>query len=181
MRKPWDCIAMAQSSTSRRTRQSGGVVCGGTFACSTSAPPKITGATRQFTTKITTPDSRSISTMTAFLLKPPLRHQNARKSTDMAFCLLRFEVAVAICKLNYHGPVGIQEPALSTAEKRDLVERIEKRFYEWHINCCDITKPFDWVSAAWARLMLSKMWLAVSNPLHPQDTTDGDASLTRSL
>ncbi|PNP51411.1 hypothetical protein THARTR1_07957 [Trichoderma harzianum] len=96
--------------------------------------------------------------------------------TDMTFCLLRFEVAVAIRKLNYHGPVGSQEPALSTAEKRDFVERTEKRFYERYINCCDITKPFDWVSAAWARLMLSKMWLAVSNPLHPQDTTDGAAS-----
>ncbi|KAJ4858045.1 fungal specific transcription factor domain-containing protein [Trichoderma breve] len=98
--------------------------------------------------------------------------------TDMTFCLLRFEVAVAIRKLNYHGPVGNQEPALSTVEKRDFVERIEKRFYERYINCCDITKPFDWVSAAWARLMLSKMWLAVSNPLHLQDTADGAASLS---
>ncbi|KAL6800972.1 fungal-specific transcription factor domain-containing protein [Trichoderma sp. SZMC 28013] len=104
---------------------------------------------------------------------PPLR----QGITDMTFCLLRFEVAVAIRKLNYLGPVGSQEPPLSTAEKRDFVERIEKRFYERYINCCDITKPFDWVSAAWARLMLSKMWLAVSNPLHPQDTTDGAASL----
>ncbi|PTB35026.1 hypothetical protein M441DRAFT_52468 [Trichoderma asperellum CBS 433.97] len=97
--------------------------------------------------------------------------------TDMTFCLLRFEVAVAISKLNYHGPVGSQEPALSTAEKCDLVETIEKRFYERYINRCDITKPFDWVSAAWARLMLSKMWLAVSNPLHPQDDIDGAAPL----
>ncbi|KAK4073254.1 transcriptional regulator family: Fungal Specific TF [Trichoderma aggressivum f. europaeum] len=97
--------------------------------------------------------------------------------TDMTFCLLRFEVAVAIRKLNYHGPVGTQEPPLSTAEKRDFVEKIEKRFHERYINCCDITKPFDWVSAAWARLMLSKMWLAVSNPLHPQDITDGATSL----
>ncbi|KKP05754.1 fungal specific transcription factor domain-containing protein [Trichoderma harzianum] len=96
--------------------------------------------------------------------------------TDMTFCLLRFEVAVAIRKLNYHGPVGSQELALSTVEKREFVEGIEKRFYERYINCCDITKPFDWVSAAWARLMLFKMWLAVSNPLHPQDNADGAAS-----
>ncbi|UKZ80181.1 hypothetical protein TrVFT333_007938 [Trichoderma virens FT-333] len=97
--------------------------------------------------------------------------------TDITFCLLRFEVAVAIRKLNYHGPVGSPEPVLSTAEKRDLVETIEKRFYERYINRCDITKPFDWVSAAWARLMLSKMWLAVSNPLHPQDAIDSAAAL----
>ncbi|KAL7906614.1 fungal-specific transcription factor domain-containing protein [Trichoderma velutinum] len=97
--------------------------------------------------------------------------------TDMTFCLLRFEVAVAIRKLNYHGPIGSQEPALSTTGKRGLVETIEKRFYERYINRCDITKPFDWVSAAWARLMLSKMWLAVSNPLHPQDAVDGAAPL----
>ncbi|KAL7935999.1 fungal-specific transcription factor domain-containing protein [Trichoderma chlorosporum] len=97
--------------------------------------------------------------------------------TDMTFCLLRFEVAVAIRKLNYHGPVGSQEPVLSTAEKRAFVETIEKRFHERYIDRCDITKPFEWVSAAWARLMLSKMWLAVSNPLHPQDAIDGVASL----
>jgi hypothetical protein len=97
--------------------------------------------------------------------------------TDMTFCLLRFEVAVAISKLNYHGPIGSQEPVLSTAEKCGLVETIEKRFYERYINRCDITKPFDWVSAAWARLMLSKMWLAVSNPLRPQDDIDGATPL----
>ncbi|KAM5358154.1 hypothetical protein ACJZ2D_015542 [Fusarium nematophilum] len=92
--------------------------------------------------------------------------------SDMIFCLLRFEVAVAIRRLNYPAPVGSHEPELSAGQKRRMVEAVEKHFYERYIHRCDITKPFDWVSATWARLMLAKMWLAVSNPLQPQDSDD---------
>lgn len=84
--------------------------------------------------------------------------------SDMTFCLLRFEVSVAIRKLNYPAAIGSQESALSAAEKRSMVEGVEKHFYNKYIDRCDITKPFDWVSATWAQLMLAKMWLAVSNP-----------------
>jgi hypothetical protein len=97
--------------------------------------------------------------------------------SDMTFCLLRFEVSVAIRKLNYPAPIGSQESELSAPQKRCMVEAVEKHFYEQYINRCDITKPFDWVSAVWARLMLAKMWLAVSNPLQFQDGGgDGDGS-----
>ena len=94
-------------------------------------------------------------------------------TSDMTFCLLRFEVAVALRRLNYPAPIGSGQTELSTAQKRNMVEATEKHFQERYINRCDITKPFDSVSAAWARLMLCKMWLAVTNPLQSQDGEDG--------
>ncbi|KAF5013503.1 hypothetical protein FDECE_490 [Fusarium decemcellulare] len=103
-------------------------------------------------------------------LAPPERSAGS----DMIFCLLRFEVAVALRKLNYPAPVGSREPELSVSQKRRMVEAIEKRFHERYISRCDITKPFDWVSATWARLMLAKMWLATSNPLQLQDDSDSN-------
>lgn len=101
--------------------------------------------------------------------------------SDMIFCLLRFEVAVAIRKLNYPGPIRSREPEMSLSQKRRMVEDVEKHLNERYIHRCDITKPFDWVAATWARLMLAKMWLAVSNPLKLPDggdDSDGRAAST---
>ncbi|RSL80559.1 hypothetical protein CEP51_006460 [Fusarium floridanum] len=96
--------------------------------------------------------------------------------SDMIFCLLRFEVAVAIRRLNYPAPVGSHKSELSVGQKRRMVETVEKHFYERYIHRCDITKSFDWVSATWAKLMLAKMWLAVSNPLQPHSDSDDTAT-----
>ena len=91
-------------------------------------------------------------------------------SSDMTFCLLRCEMTIAVRKLHYHDPLG-KGPALSAAQKRHMVEATEKHWHERYIDRCDITKPVDWVSATWAKMMLAKMWLAVSNPLLFQDGT----------
>ncbi|RSL55509.1 hypothetical protein CEP53_007054 [Fusarium sp. AF-6] len=104
---------------------------------------------------------------------PPPEHV---AGSDMIFCLLRFEVAVAIRRLNYPAPVGSHKSELSVGQKRRMVETVEKHFYERYIHRCDITKSFDWVSATWAKLMLAKMWLAVSNPLQPHSNSDDTAT-----
>ena len=91
-------------------------------------------------------------------------------SSDMTFCLLRCEMTIAVRKLHYHDPLG-KGPALSAIQKRQMVQATEKHWHERYIDRCDITKPVDWVSATWAKMMLAKMWLAVSNPLLFQDGT----------
>jgi hypothetical protein len=91
-------------------------------------------------------------------------------SSDMTFCLLRCEMTIAVRKLHYHDPLG-KGPALSALQKRQMVEATERHWHERYIDQCDITKPVDWVSATWAKMMLAKMWLAVSNPLLFQDGT----------
>ncbi|OQU98514.1 Fungal specific transcription factor domain-containing protein [Cladophialophora immunda] len=82
--------------------------------------------------------------------------------TDMTFCLVRFEVTIAIRKLHYHAPIGGRGADLTMAQRQQMVQSIEDRFYDRYIKHCDITQPVDWVSATWARLMLAKMWLAAS-------------------
>lgn len=91
-------------------------------------------------------------------------------SSDMTFCLLRCEMTIAVRKLHYHDPLG-KGPSLSAMQKREMVQATEKLWHERYIDQCDITKPVDWVSATWAKMMLAKMWLAVSNPLLFQDGT----------
>lgn len=91
-------------------------------------------------------------------------------SSDMTFCLLRCEMTIAVRRLHYHDPLG-KGPALSALQKREMVHATEKHWHERYIDQCDITKPVDWVSATWAKMMLAKMWLAVSNPLLFQDGT----------
>ena len=91
-------------------------------------------------------------------------------SSDMTFCLLRCEMTIAVRKLHYHDPLG-KGPSLSAMQKREMVQATEKHWHERYIDQCDITKPVDWVSATWAKMMLAKMWLAVSNPLLFQDGT----------
>lgn len=84
--------------------------------------------------------------------------------SEMTFCLLRFEVSIAVRKLNYPAPIGSQLPGLSITQKRAYVEKIDRLFHERYIRHCDITRPFDWVLASWTRLMLAKLWLAACNP-----------------
>ncbi|KAH8895407.1 hypothetical protein GQ53DRAFT_715066 [Thozetella sp. PMI_491] len=92
---------------------------------------------------------------------PPLARPGA---SDMTFCLLRFEVCVSVRRLHYHAPGGDGRPAMTAAEKHAMVQSLERHFQERYISHCDITKPFEWVSATWAQLMLTKMWLAVHTP-----------------
>lgn len=97
----------------------------------------------------------------------PTLQENPRErssSSDMTFCLLRCEMTLAVRKLHYYDPLGKRQ-AISAAEKREMVRETELYWHERYIDRCDITKPIDWVSATWAKMMLAKMWLAVSNPL----------------
>ena len=113
-------IETVQNSICRLTRLNGDAGFGGTCACSIYVLLRTMGATRPFTSKIMTRAFPLISTTTIFPPQIQMLRRKGAKLPTWTFCLLRFEVAVAIRKLNYHGPIGSQETPLSTEEKRPL-------------------------------------------------------------
>ncbi|KAK4940915.1 hypothetical protein LTR10_019069 [Elasticomyces elasticus] len=87
-------------------------------------------------------------------------------STEMTFCLIRFELGVFSRRLNFTAPGKApgQEPEVSIEEKEKLIDDIHRSLEEKYLRHCDMNTPILWVAATVARLILAKMWLAVHHP-----------------
>lgn len=88
--------------------------------------------------------------------------------SSMVFSLLRFEMTIAIKRLHYQPPGLLRESQPDPRENEKYVEEVGKLFHDY-MNRCDVTKPIQWVSATWAQMMLTKLWLAAINPLQTHD------------
>jgi len=99
--------------------------------------------------------------------------------TDLAFCLIRFEVANTFRRINYIPPgssraCGDHFSSVTLQDKEKWITECHQRLEERYLRHCDMSVPLFWVTATVARLMMSKMWLMV---YHPFQRHDGGASL----
>ncbi len=99
-------------------------------------------------------------------------------STELSFCLIRYEVSHTMRLLTWRpsGPSQCRERAMgaSLEDKERLIEQCHKYLEEKYLRYCDMTVPLYWVTATVARLIMSKMWLIVH---HPFKRADGGANL----
>jgi hypothetical protein len=98
--------------------------------------------------------------------------------TDMAFCIIRFELASIFRRILFvpPGPTrGLDIFAnLSIPEKEKWISECHQRLEDKYLINGDMTVPLYWVTATVSRLVMSKMWLIV---YHPHQRKDGGASL----
>ncbi|KAF9883141.1 hypothetical protein FE257_004061 [Aspergillus nanangensis] len=87
--------------------------------------------------------------------------------TDMTFCLIRCDIAVALRRVSYSCPnknfPGPREPSPEMCGK--LIQAINQRIEERYLQYCDKTIPIQWVCATIGRLILTKLWLVVHHPM----------------
>ena len=108
-------------------------------------------------------------------------------TTEMTFCLIRFELSAASRRMNFAGPglshCGFKRPQKTLEEREKMIEEVHKRVDAQHLQYCDMTIPYVtflaahmqdemltysriyWVSATVGRLVLAKMWLMAHHPL----------------
>lgn len=99
------------------------------------------------------------------MTKPPIEREEA---TEMTFCLVRCEVLRVAWKTSYFSPSEISsderpEGEVSSNPKEmanSLTERLEERFLKY----CDPSIPFFKLCMTVARLMITRLWLAIYYP-----------------
>ena len=88
-------------------------------------------------------------------------------ATEMTFCLIRFELNVALRRLNLTSPgiTNMNSACLQSFEdKEKMIDACHRKIEEKYLQYCDMSVPIFWVSATVARLILAKMWLMVHHP-----------------
>ncbi|RMZ78346.1 hypothetical protein DV738_g3862, partial [Chaetothyriales sp. CBS 135597] len=84
-------------------------------------------------------------------------------TTEMTFCLIRFDLIVFNRRLNLNHPgPGSGEQTLE--EKEKMIAVCNRRIEDKYLRHCDMSKPIFWAAATVARLILAKMWLLVYHP-----------------
>jgi Fungal specific transcription factor domain len=105
-------------------------------------------------------------------------------TTEMTFCLIRFELSVTTRRLNFVPPGGtpcLSELATRTIdEKNNIIEVCHHRIEERYLLHCDISVPIYWVCATVARLIMAKMWLMANHPSRYTTTSPGQVKLPSS-
>jgi Fungal specific transcription factor domain len=84
-------------------------------------------------------------------------------TTEMTFCLIRFELSTTTRQLNFVPPGSSPSPSEPTTrtleEKNNIIEACRQRIEERYIQHCDTSVPIQWVCATVARIILAKLWL----------------------
>jgi hypothetical protein len=66
-------------------------------------------------------------------------------TTEMTFCLIRFELSAASRRMNFAGPglanCGFRRPQKTVEERERMIEEIHKRIDEKYLRYCDMTVP----------------------------------------
>jgi hypothetical protein len=66
-------------------------------------------------------------------------------TTEMTFCLIRFELSAASRRVNFAGPGlangGFGRPQKTVEERAEMIEEIHKRMDEKYLQYCDMTVP----------------------------------------
>lgn len=97
--------------------------------------------------------------------------------SEMTFFLIRCEVTLVVRRLHYIQPINKcpdGQVFMSTEQREDLIEALNKRLEERYLRYCDMSVPIFWVCATIARLIIAKAWLVVH---HPMTRKDSGASL----
>jgi Fungal specific transcription factor domain len=73
-------------------------------------------------------------------------------TTEMTFCLIRFELSAASRRMNFAGPglthCGFKRPQKTLEERERMIEEIHKRVDEKYLQYCDMTVPFVYLGTA---------------------------------
>ncbi|KAL2826804.1 fungal-specific transcription factor domain-containing protein [Aspergillus cavernicola] len=86
--------------------------------------------------------------------------------TDMTFFLIRCDICYALRQVAYTCPNTSGAVAGPTTENcGNVVQTVNRRIEEQYLKHCDMSDPIQWVSATVARLVLTKMWLVINNPI----------------
>ncbi|KAL8704656.1 MAG: hypothetical protein Q9201_002190 [Fulgogasparrea decipioides] len=100
--------------------------------------------------------------------------ENREGYTEMTFCLMCYEVSVAIRTLNYVPPGVSGVDALPTREEKEgLVFECHQRLESKYLRYCDTSMPLSWATSMVTRMVMARMWLVVHKPLQRQE---GDMS-----
>ena len=66
-------------------------------------------------------------------------------TTEMTFCLIRFELSAASRRMNFAGPglthCGLKKPQKTLEEREKMIEEVHKRVNEQYLQYCDMTIP----------------------------------------
>ncbi|RMZ91094.1 hypothetical protein DV736_g1673, partial [Chaetothyriales sp. CBS 134916] len=93
-------------------------------------------------------------------------------TTEMTFCLIRFELIVFNRRLNFSNPGG-GGGEQTLEEKEKMIDACHRRIEDKYLRHCDMSNPIFWVSATVARLILAKLWLMVYHPRSISTTAQG--------
>lgn len=88
--------------------------------------------------------------------------------TEMTFGLLTMECSHVSLKVNFI-PTG--RPSLTISQKETLVKQLQQRFETKYLDSHDSANPHQWYVAGLARLLVSRLWLAVQYPLQSRKST----------
>jgi hypothetical protein len=66
-------------------------------------------------------------------------------TTEMTFCLIRFELSAASRRMNFAGPgptpCGFKRPQTTLEERERMIEETHKRIDALYLQYCDMTVP----------------------------------------
>lgn len=111
---------------------------------------------------------------------PDMQHPPTPRpgSTEMTFCLIRFELSVFSRRLNLTCPGGRPghvRASRTFEEKEQMIDSCHRDIEEKYLQHCEMSVPILWVAATVARLILAKMWLMVHHPKRYKMDHDGQA------
>ncbi|RAK99089.1 Zn(II)2Cys6 transcription factor [Aspergillus ibericus CBS 121593] len=103
--------------------------------------------------------------ITPDMQEPPQEHVGW---TEMTFCLIRCDIAVAVRRVSYACPNGRFAAAARHIDPDNcarLIRSINDRIEDRYIKHCDMNIPIQWVCATIGRLILTKLWLVIHHPM----------------
>lgn len=102
------------------------------------------------------------------MTEPPIEREEA---TEMTFCLVRCEVLRVAWKTSYFSPSEMppnnserQEDEASSTNPEEMAKSLTEKLEEQYIKHCDPSVPFFKMCMTVARLMITRIWLAIYYP-----------------
>lgn len=103
--------------------------------------------------------------------------------TDMTFCLVGHDLSQIARRFNYlppsEGNPQLSSKKITIEEKISTLTKCQENVEKRYLTHCDLGYPLAWVATKIARLILSRMWLAIYHPLQPEFRSHAYPILTR--
>ncbi|KAL4810766.1 fungal-specific transcription factor domain-containing protein [Aspergillus unguis] len=85
--------------------------------------------------------------------------------TDMSFFLIRCDICYALRRVTHLCPNAEAGNTEANDNCPNVVQIVNKRIEDQYLKHCDMADPLQWISATIARLVLTKMWLVIHDPI----------------
>lgn len=92
--------------------------------------------------------------------------------TEMTFCRVGHDLSQLARRFNYlppsEGNPQLSSKKITIEEKISVLKKRQEHIEKHYLAHCDLGYPLAWVATQIARLILSRMWLAIYHPLQPE-------------